>query len=216
MSLPDNLPSIAKAPLPSTYGAAKKALAGCARLDECKDWADKAEAMASYALQARDDTLLKLATRIKSRAIRRCGELLKQFDGRGGDRSKTDGTVHSAPSRQEAGSEAGMSERQVKTAVRVASVPEEAFEAAVEGDDPPTVTALAEIGKQAPPLRPIPEGFQQATKLLGTVRRFSMFCGEHEPEFVAGGVLAEETAEVLQQVSAIDHWLDRFIVNLEG
>jgi hypothetical protein len=39
---------------------------------------------------------------------------------------------------------AGLSERQTKTAVRVANIPADEFEATVESDDPPTVTALAQ------------------------------------------------------------------------
>ncbi len=40
-----------------------------------------------------------------------------------------------------------MSERQEKTASRVANIPEEEFDAAVEGDDPPTVSQLADMGR---------------------------------------------------------------------
>lgn len=65
--------------LPQTYEAARVALAECERVDECKDWADKAQALASYARQADDETLEKLALRIRARATRRAGELLKQF-----------------------------------------------------------------------------------------------------------------------------------------
>jgi hypothetical protein len=41
-----------------------------------------------------------------------------------------------------------MSERQRKTALRIANVPREEFEALVESDDPPTITELAERGTQ--------------------------------------------------------------------
>src|SRR2546425_925580 len=68
------------APLPTAYEAAKRALAECTKIDECADWANKARALASYARQAKDETLQKHATRIQARAIRRCGELLKEFD----------------------------------------------------------------------------------------------------------------------------------------
>src|SRR5688500_11629904 len=80
------LPSIADATLPASYEHAKAALVACDRIDECKSWADKAQALASYAKQADDDTLHRLATRISARAVRRCGELLKDFDGRGSHR----------------------------------------------------------------------------------------------------------------------------------
>lgn len=45
-------------------------------------------------------------------AIRRCGELLKQFDARGGDRSKTEGAHSFAVSQRQAAEVAGMSPHQ--------------------------------------------------------------------------------------------------------
>jgi len=57
--------------------AAKTSLAQCARTDECVKWADKAAALASYAKQAGDDSLWKMAVRIRARAIERCGYLLR-------------------------------------------------------------------------------------------------------------------------------------------
>jgi hypothetical protein len=109
------------------YGAAgtqaKIALASCANIDECQDWANKAEALASYAKMADDDTLRALADRIQARAVRRMGELLKEFDARGGDRSKTVAAHGSAPSQRDAAAQAGLSEHQQLQAVRVANVP---------------------------------------------------------------------------------------------
>jgi hypothetical protein len=48
--------------------------------DECKTWADKAAALASYAKQSEDKGLENSSKRIKARAISRCGELLKQIE----------------------------------------------------------------------------------------------------------------------------------------
>jgi beta-phosphoglucomutase-like phosphatase (HAD superfamily) len=206
--LPANI-SISSARLPQTYEHAKQALTACNNIDECQQWADKAEALASYAKQADDDTLRRLADRIQARAVRRAGELLKQLDGRG-DHMKKGGT---SLSRTDAANRAGMSDDQRKTAVRVANVPDDEFESAVEGDNPPTVTALAERGKQS---RPAPEGFKEATHLLGAVKRFAEFCSTNAPETVAGGVMPSEVGGVRKQVAAIDSWLDRFVVNLKG
>lgn len=98
-------------------------MANCVSLDECKDWADKAEALASYAKQADDDTLRRQADRIQARAIRRCGELLKQFDGRPANAEKQSDGADTLISQRQAADEAGLSKHQQVTAVRVANVP---------------------------------------------------------------------------------------------
>jgi hypothetical protein len=211
-----NVPAlnIAEAPLPAVYVQAKNALAECASLDECKEWSDRAEAMRSYARQAKDDTMYKMALRIQARATRRCGELVKTFQtGPKGGRPKN-GNGTDPVSQREAAKDAGMSERQIKTAVRVANVPAETFDAAIESDNPPTITKLAEAGTKRRDWTP-PSGFQEATKLLGTVKRFSEFCQEHAPETIAEGILGSETTDVRRMVAIIDGWLDRLVVNLK-
>jgi hypothetical protein len=74
------------------------------------------------------------------------GDLLKEFDGRGGDRSKNDGTVNSAPTQKQVAEAAGVSERQRKTAVRVANVPAAEFEAAIENPSSPPPPQLDDLG----------------------------------------------------------------------
>ena len=53
--------SVKNAPLPVKYEHARAALAECQSVDECQTWAKKAEALASYARQADDDSLEKMA-----------------------------------------------------------------------------------------------------------------------------------------------------------
>ena len=91
--------------------------------------------MASYARMADDQALYKMALRIQTRAIRRCGELLKQYDGRGNNQHGG-----GAPTMRKAAAEAGMSKDQQVTAVRVANIPAEDFERQADSDTPPTVT----------------------------------------------------------------------------
>src|SRR6185437_11625915 len=116
----ENLPAIRNAPALVKYEAARQALAECSRVDECKDWSDKAAALAAYAKQANDSTLHNLALRIQQRAQRRMGELLKQFpEQRGGDRgnSATGGRPPVGKTRTQAAEAAGLSEHQRKTAL---------------------------------------------------------------------------------------------------
>jgi predicted transcriptional regulator len=235
---------VSDARLPATYEQAKTALAQCSRIDECQEWADKAEALASYARQADDDGLRKLADRIQARAVRRCGELLKQLDGRQGQNlpaAKSGGAPTFSLSRRDAAKQAGLSKDQQVTAVRVANVPAEQFEQAIDSDKPPTVTALAEIGKQSrpapaaapspfsehapPPAAALsavatapavtaPAGFKQATHLIGVVGDFAAFCQQSDPAVVASGLMKSEIQKVRDFVSVIDSWLDRFVVSL--
>lgn len=215
------LVEIQNAPLPIVYERATKALAECSRIDECKDWANKAEALASYARQSKDDSLRKMADRIQARAIRRAGELYGQIEkGKPGPKTELqDGTVPQL-SRTEAAKNAGMSERQRKTALRVANVPEPVFEAAVESADPPTVTQLAEQGKQSKPeplfdLEGIPPAhFARATELKGSLKRLAKFCEEQDPLHIAKAFKPSEIADLRGYVSAIEQWIDRFIVSL--
>ena len=119
----------ANANLPVTYAQARNALADCQAVDECKTWADKAAALASYARQANDSELLKMATRIRDRAIRRAGELLVEVEPQPGARTDREPSG-GAPTRFTVAMDAGMSRDQAVTAIRVARVADEDFEGA--------------------------------------------------------------------------------------
>lgn len=126
----NQLSPISSARLPQTYEAARTALAECNAVDECKDWADKAAALASYARQSQDDQLERMAQRIRARAIRRAGELLKQIEPRQGANQNIKAGDHpNVLTRTDAAREAGMSPHQAKQAVRVSNVPEDEIEA---------------------------------------------------------------------------------------
>ncbi len=58
---------------------------------------------------------------------------------------------HTSVSRTQAAESAGLSKHQTITAIRVSRIPDDEFHEAVESDNPPTVTALAERSKQSRP-----------------------------------------------------------------
>ena len=100
--------------------------------------------------RSKDETLFRHAARIQSRAIRREGELLKQIpdNNRGRPASEIpDGTVTNL-SRTEAAADAGLSEREKVTALRIASIPAEDFERQIESESIPTIGELARQGNQ--------------------------------------------------------------------
>jgi hypothetical protein len=143
----------ARAPLPANYEAARAALAACDDIDECKDWADKAAALASYGRQAKDQDLFRKAHRIQARAVRRIGELIKLIPKASPPGVKDKGGHPPLSPRESARQEAGLSEAQVKTAQRVSNVPREDFERQIESANPPTVTELARQGTTPRPQR---------------------------------------------------------------
>ena len=152
---------------------AKTALAQCEKLDECKEWGDRMAALASYAKQADDDSLLKMAQRIKARAIRRTGELLKQIESAQGQRTdKLKGDASPKFTRTQAAERVGLSPDQQKQAIRVSNIPAAEFEKVVESENPATVTELAERRKKIASRLASIEASQRATaRMLGVEKR---------------------------------------------
>lgn len=214
------LPDIATARLPATYENAKQALANCASLDECQQWADKAAALASYAKQADDTELEDMSKRIRARAIRRAGELLKQVEpGQGAHwESKRAGADTSIQTRTDLAQSAGMSVRQQLNAIRVARVPQEQFDAAVDGAQPATITKLASMGTQRKPIVDLkgrdPNEFNLAMHFVGWLEHI---CREAKTQDIDGALPvlnADERARVRRAISEIDALTDRIITRI--
>jgi len=218
------LPQASTGTLPAKYEAAKVALMECNSVDECKDWADKAAALASYARQSQDDEMEKTAMRIRARAVRRCGELLKEIEKAQGKRTDIQ-LSRDAPTkfqtRKDAAKDAGLSKDQAVAAIRVANVPEEEFEQQVESPDPPTVTKLAEQGKKPAPGKPIYEKlgmtkqqFQAGMYFRGDMDRYIESMTRHDPKDVASGSTPEERKHTKENLNIIDAYHRRLKAEL--
>jgi hypothetical protein len=210
-----NLPAVRDAMLPAKYEAAKTALAECSQIDECKSWADKAAALASYAKQAQDDSLEKYALKVRARAIRRAGELLQQIEPQSGmrtDKPRGD-TSPRLETRKSAAEEAGISNDQRKQALRIANVPAKDFEQMVEAEKPATITELADKGKQSKP-KPLvdmkgrnPEDFKKATWAIGHFVDAVEFMADADIEAIIRGLDEQEKKTMIQNIKYYGAWL---------
>lgn len=200
--------------LPETYLKARDALEQCTKIDECKDWADKAQALASYAKQAGDRTLHQMADRIKSRAIQRQGELLQEIEpGRTGPKPHNSVGVDVPKSgRFAAAKEAGLSRDQTLTAVRVANVPKGQFEDLVESDDPPPVAELARIGTKVMPKPVVDIGnlaAEAASGLICAINNLERYALNSDLDLAVSGLSSRERARFIQAVDDAGAWLYR-------
>jgi hypothetical protein len=208
---------IAEARLPARYQAACTAIRECWKLDELKDLADRQAALAAYARLSRDDSLRLLALRIQARAGRRVGELLRQIPRTDEATRFGQEGAHPPVGRTRAAQDAGLSEHQRKTALRVAAVPEAEFEGAVESPTPPTVSALAKLGTSS---RSVAMGVVAAAprsvhdEVQDTLRAFEQFCAGHDAAIVAKAIAPGDVAPLRALLSRLDLWLERFAANL--
>lgn len=221
LHLPANLPDVSAARLPVTYESAKSALAECSRIDECQDWADKMQAMASYARQAEDDSLRSMCDRIQARAIRRCGDLLAAIEPASGARTDREpsGVTPTRLTRTQAATGAGLSRDQRVTAMRVANIPLEEFEAAVESEQPPTVTELAKRGTATRP-KPqrvrglLPSDYTAFCNALGYVDEFAKVAGV-DLGMVARTCNSDERAALRAGIAVIRPWIESLSLLIE-
>lgn len=114
--------------LPDNYKAALKAIEQCEKIDECQDWADKYAALASYHRQANDREMYNSALRVQANAVRRIGDLLKILPKAPPGPKKIEVGAHPYSPRQQAIGDAGVSQHQAKTAIRVSNIPKDDFD----------------------------------------------------------------------------------------
>jgi hypothetical protein len=139
--------------LPELYEKAKASLAELTRLEDCKVFADKVLALAAYARRARDPELRAYTQRVVAWATRRAGELLREIPAVHTGRPPTeigDAAVTNSPTRKNAATEAGLSERQRNVALRLARIPQDEFARLVERPEPATIDELEAAGGVAP------------------------------------------------------------------
>lgn len=220
-----NIATITSAPLPATYENARAALAQCQAIDECKDWADKAAALASYARQSEDLELEKMAVRIRQRALRRASEIARQMmQPHGTNQHKVAGdhaTVISIP-KEKVQEISGFSRRQLDTALAIGNVPQADFDRQVESDNPPTITELARQGtqKRQPPNPETwlegrsPAAFNKALHFVALFEEYAKELGEWNVNEAIACLNDADRAEVRKYIARIDAIHDKIITRI--
>ena len=117
------------------YETARAALAACHTIDEVRELRDRAEAMAAYARQAKDDALVRWATEIKVRAERRAGQMLcespKNPGAKGTARRQHEVRSHRGTAPPPKLDELGITKNDSSRWQKLASIEEEVFEKAL-------------------------------------------------------------------------------------
>jgi hypothetical protein len=220
-----NIPATVSAPLPATYEAAKSALAHCQAIDECKDWADKAVALASYARQSEDLELEKMAIRIRERALRRASEIARQMMQPHGTNQHTKAGDHSdviSLPKEKVQEISGFSRRQLNNVLAIGNIPQEDFDRQVESANPPTVQELVRQGtqkRQAPDPETWLEGRSPAAfnKALHFVALFEEYAKELGQWNVAEAIEClndKDRREVRAYIARIDAIHDKIITRI--
>jgi hypothetical protein len=205
--------------------AAKTALESCQAIDECKEWQDKAVALASYARQADDVELEKMAVRIRDRALRRAGELAKQMmQSHGGDRkseNQDQGDQILIP-KQKIQEISGLSRYQLDTALAVANIPSDDFNRQVDSANPPTLTELARQGTQ--PRKPIdpqtwlegrsPSDFNLAMRAEATITNYVKELAAFDLDRVVTVLDDKERRTIRKSIASIDAIHDKIATRI--
>ncbi len=210
--------------LPKSYEAARTALAQCQAIDECKEWADKSAALASYARQAEDFELEQMAARIRARAMRRAGELAKQM-------MQPNGTNRFTNHRKEADllpmpkakvqEVSGFSEWQLKSALRIANIPQADFDKEVESQNPPQITALAMMGMKTRPMDPQdwlkgrdPKAFNMVLHFVGAVERYAKELAGADLTIILANLTPRDVERLRGSIAQIDPIHDQIVTRI--
>lgn len=170
-----------------------------------------------FAKQADDKQLETTAQRIRARAIRRCGELLKEIEkATGPGRGKKGGE---ASPRLSAATSAGLSPDQAKQSIRVANVPQEDFDEQVESDTPPTITSLAEQGmaKGIPRYEQLgmtKKAFQAGMYFRGHLAEMAERTTQFDPQDVVDGSTPRERKQIHRHIQTIEEYLEKLAAKL--
>ena len=150
------------------YEAMRTAIAACVKVDEIADLADKAVAAQAYFRQSQDVENEMEASRIRVRAERRLGEILKRM-AETGERARAGDIRPGVDSSAARLSDLGIPRDRASRAMQLADVPQEQFDAALA--EPAVAQPRRILRELREPPKPAPlVPIDQTLTLWGKVR----------------------------------------------
>lgn len=219
-NLPANIEHrLPNARMPLNYEAAKNAVAKCARIDECKEWADKSAAIASYAKQIKDKELRESANRIVLRAKIRIGELLDAIPPAAPihhKRGEGSGCKKNPNSRMAIAKSHNIGSAQASRYIGMSRVSPELRDELIDASPPVGVSSLAAMGQGTGPKR----GFHASEIYNLLMRRegygqigltaFTLWISKLPPKKYAHRLRPDEALRVREAFTDILEWIDEF------
>ena len=191
------------------YDAMVSAIAECHRVDEVKDLANKAQALALYARQAQNVDAERKATAVRLRAERRAGELFKELErSSGGYAPNAAATVAGASEYREALERTQTSERTAQRWQELATVPKEVFEKHL--GEPLAIPTASRIIADAKSVPTGPRMNDTSLWIWGRLRDFErMRCNASDPQKIFDGMTDTMQADVLRILPAFIEWCEQ-------
>ena len=208
---PTGIKGVDSARLPEAYKRFKQELAACLRIDDAKQWASQAEALAAWSRMCGDRDVERMWKGFRQLAQRRYGELRKLVAPRGGDHKSQ---------RFRRFQNQNKNPPFDRQASAFAQVPKETFEAEVEKGA--TDHQLTMLGREAaakqrakarkadneklPPSHPASPQQKAATKLLVLVERTRNEGKAINFEHALAGMTEAERTKFVKDCTAIAEW----------
>lgn len=188
------------------YDEMCRAISDAYEFDEVKHIRDKALAIEVYAKQAKNIDAESKACKIRLRAERRAGELLSEMEKAKGGRPCGYRSHDIAGSSQQTLSDIGITKTQSSRWQKLAAIPKDQFDAAVEAPDAkPTTTGIL-TAYQEPKVDAVDP---KALWLWGRLRDFEREVLDQNPNLLMSSMLDHMKTSTLDLAPRVAAWLTR-------
>lgn len=199
------------------YDAMVSAIAECHRVDEVKDLANKAQALALYARQAQNVDAERKATAVRLRAERRAGELFRELErtppqeanSSGSNQHRSPATVAGEQSEyREALERTQTSERTAQRWQELATVPKDVFEKHL--GEPLAIPTASKILADAKSVPTGPRMNDTSLWIWGRLRDFErMRCVDVDANEIFDGMTDTMQADVRRILPSFLDWCEQ-------